>query len=88
MNGAKEIWIEIGALALCLGGLFFFTVAFYLLTMLVINSLLTGHAGITDPESHIAFGLPQLVVALIGLALPGVILLIGACGLRYLLETR
>jgi hypothetical protein len=83
-RGIHEVWVEIGALACCLGGLFFFTIASYQLSLLLAHWMLTGQSVIVV-DKGLALGWREQAVGIIALALPGVALLGGGWALRLFL---
>jgi hypothetical protein len=77
----REVWIEIGSLALALVSLVFLTVTAYLVTIVVAHWMLTGHATI-DVGNGIPASWKEQALGIVAVGLPGVALLVGAWGLR------
>ena len=83
----RELWVEIGALTLFLGGLFFLILAGLQLAPLVASRLLTGSDQI-EVRPGIFFGWKEQAVAVVALAMPGVFLIMGASTLRFWLGSQ
>jgi hypothetical protein len=84
-RGDYAIWVEIGSLALTLGGLCFFMVAGFQLAVYLGHLMLTGSDLITMKRG-IVFGWKEQVVAIANNALPGIALVAGAWLLRFFLD--
>ena len=86
-RGDYPIWLEIGALALTLGGLFFFTVASIQVVAFLGNLMLAG-SDLMTMKKGVVFGWKEQVVTVVNSTLPGITLVGGGWCMRFFLGDR